>query len=81
MLAPGIQQFISWNYRDPEGGEHSFNSMSTAVHASEPGQENLDEGLHEISFSLRDYPWDTVELKLNYTRETAFSPAIAVELQ
>ena len=81
MLAPGIQQFISWNYRDPEGGEHSFNSMSTAVHASEPGQENLDEELHEISFSLRDYPWDTVELKLNYTRETEFSPAIAVELQ
>ena len=81
VLAPGIQQFISWDYRDPEGGEHSFNSMSTAVHASEPGQENLEEGLHEISFSLRDYPWDTVELKLNFTRETAFSPAIAVELQ
>ena len=63
------------------GGEHSFDSMGTTAHASEPGQENLEEGLHEISFSLRDYPWDTVELKLNFTRETAFSPAIAVELQ
>ena len=81
VLAPGIQQFISWNYRDPEGGEHSFDSMGTTAHASEPGQENLEEGLHEISFSLRDYPWDTVELKLNFTRETEFSPAIAVELQ
>ena len=81
MLAPGIQQLISWDYRDPEGGEHSFDSMSTAVHASEPGQENLEEELHQISFALRDYPWDTVELKLNFTHETAFAPSIAVELQ
>ena len=81
MLAPGIQQLISWDYRDPEGGEHSFDSMSTAVHASELGQENLEEELHQISFALRDYPWDTVELKLNFTHETAFDPPIAVELQ
>ncbi|WP_297720696.1 DUF4179 domain-containing protein [Intestinimonas sp.] len=81
MLAPGIQQLIAWDYRDPEGGEHSFDSMGSSVYASEPGQENLEEELHQISFALRDYPWDTVELKLNFTHETAFDPPIAVELQ
>ena len=80
MLAPGIQQFISWDYRDPEGGEHSLDSMSTVVHGSEPGQENLEEEGHRLSFTLRDYPWDTVDLKLRSSHQTELEVPVAVPI-
>ena len=80
-LVPDIQQLFSWTYRDPEGGEHSFDSMGSTMLSSEPGQEDPDRELCEISFALRDYPWDTVKLKLNFTRETAFPEPVTVELQ
>ena len=79
-LVPDIQQLFSWTYRDPEGGEHSFDSMGSSVLSSEPGQEDPDRELCEISFALRDYPWDTVELEWSYTAVTELGTPLEVSL-
>lgn len=77
---PDAGALFTWDYRDPEGGEHRWESMSMTVRASEPVEEDLETEPHEISFTLEDYPWDTVELKLRASRETELAEPVAVAL-
>ena len=77
---PDAGELFTWDYRDPEGGEHRWESMSMTVRASEPVEEDLETEPHEISFTLEDYPWDTVELRLRASRETELAEPVAVAL-
>ena len=77
---PDAGALFTWDYRDPEGGEHRWESMSMTVRASEPVEEDLETEPHEISFTLEDYPWDTVELRLRASRETELAEPVAVAL-
>ena len=64
-------------YYDPEGGEHTWGSMSMS---------SIDEdgdGYCETTTEyrvLRDYPWDTVTIGLSSNRVTAFDPPVQVNL-
>lgn len=64
-------------YYDPEGGEHTWGSMSMSS-IDEDG-DGRNEALTEYRV-LRDYPWDTVTIGLSSNRVTAFDPPIQVNL-
>ncbi len=66
---------FSWDYRDPEGTEHRLNSGSYYSKEQEDGTI-----LKYDEFILPDYPFSTVEMKLNYTRTTQLAQAIEVVL-
>lgn len=77
LIAGQDRQFLTWDYRDPEGGEHRFDSMGVSVYDSE---ENSGEEIRETMFTLRDYPWDRVELKLTATRTSSLEEPVRVPL-
>lgn len=64
-------------YYDPEGGEHTWGSMSMSS-IDEDG-DGRNEALTEYRV-LRDYPWDTVTIGLSSNRVTAFDPPVQVNL-
>lgn len=64
-------------YYDPEGGQHTWGSMSMSS-IDEDG-DGRNEALTEYRV-LRDYPWDTVTIGLSSNRVTAFDPPIQVNL-
>ena len=66
---------FSWDYRDPEGNERTLSSGGYATHTGEDGA-----GHQEWYFTLSDYPWDTVSLKLSYTRSGTLAEPISVEI-
>lgn len=75
----------SWTYRDPDEGEHRFDSMSHTGgwHATDerPGVDGVPEGCFTEEFVLRDYPWDTVELGMVFSRYTTLDAPIAVAIK
>ncbi len=72
----------NWNYWDPEGEEHSFHSMSSTQSDQVwlGGEDYLPvpEGYRSEEFTLPDYPWDTVELGMRYSRGTELEEPIRV---
>lgn len=72
----------SWEYRDPEGGEHHFNSMSTSGGFRADGiispRDGVPEGCFTEEFFLPNYPWDTVELGMCFSRFTTFDTPIEI---
>ena len=64
-------------YCDPEGGQHTWGSMSMSS-IDEDG-DGRNEALTEYRV-LRDYPWDTVTIGLSSNRVTAFDPPVQVNL-
>ena len=64
-------------YYDPEGGQHTWGSMSMSS-IDEDG-DGRNEALTEYRV-LRDYPWDTVTIGLSSNRAAAFDPPIQVNL-
>lgn len=69
---------LSWSYLDPEGGEHSWNGGSTSA-VDEDGDGHC-EVLTEYRV-LRDYPWDTVTLRLSANRETKWTSPISIPIK
>jgi len=69
------QSGFSWDYRDPEGTEYRLTSASHRSKEQEDGTRiQCDE------FVLPDYPFSTVELKLNYTRIVELDTPLDIEL-
>ncbi len=66
---------FSWDYRGPEGTEYRLNSGSYYSKEQEDGTV-----IKCNEFVLPDYPFSTVEMKLNYTRMVEFSSAVEVPL-
>ena len=67
-LRGGSNPFQRW--RAPDGTEKYVSSWSGST-----SEKFCDTILH-----LEDYPWDTVELELNYTRETVFAYPVEIDL-
>jgi hypothetical protein len=57
-------------WRSPDGQEGDFDGWRGY---------NTEE-FADTRVTLKDYPWDSVELKLSYTRETAFAAPVTVAL-
>lgn len=68
------QTFLG-TYWDPEGGEHSINQWGFR---DEYDEETGEKTGSSESIYLRDYPWDTVELELNYTSLTTYEEPVRV---
>lgn len=60
--------FQSW--RAPDGTEGYFSAWSGTT----------SEQFSDTILRLEDYPWDTVELELNYTRTTAFDTPVEIPI-
>ena len=72
------EQIVTFDgYCDPEGGQHTWGSMSMSS-IDEDG-DGRNEALTEYRV-LRDYPWDTVTIGLSSNRVTAFDPPVQVNL-
>lgn len=75
----------SWEYRDPDGGEHHFNSMSTTggfrVNGEFDRPDGVPEGCFAEEFYLPDYPWDTVELGMYHSRYSTFERPIEISVK
>ena len=72
------EQIVTFDgYCDPEGGQHTWGSMSMSS-IDEDG-DGRNEALTEYRV-LRDYPWDTVTIGLSSNRAAAFDPPIQVNL-
>jgi hypothetical protein len=57
-------------WRSPDGQEGDFDGWRGYT----------TEKFSDTWVTLKDYPWDSVELKLSYTRETAFAAPVTVAL-
>ena len=77
LIAGQDRQFLTWDYRDPEGGEHRFDSMGVSAYDSE---ERGGEEVRETMFTLQDYPWDEVELELRISRTSRLEAPLEVPL-
>lgn len=60
-------QVMSWQYLDPEGVEHSFDSMGTDTSDPDGGEEP---GYFYQEFSCPVYDWPYIQLKLTTSRWT-----------
>ena len=77
-----FRQIFNSSYYTPEGEEHFMGGYSHTI-AMDEGADGLPvdtEGYFEETFTLENYPWDTVELELINTRTTEFDQAIAVPI-
>ena len=77
-------QVASWDYRDPEGGEHRLSSSGTLTGGYLPWDAPEEkrrrvEGFTEC-LTLPDYPWDTVELGMSFSRHTTFEAPVRIHL-
>ena len=77
LTSEEASQLITWNYRDPEGGEHRLESMGVSAYDSE---ERGGEEVRETMFTLQDYPWDEVELELRISRTSRLEAPLEVPL-
>lgn len=77
LTSEEVSQLITWNYRDPEGGEHRLESMGVSAYDSE---ERGGEEVRETMFTLQDYPWDEVELELRISRTSRLEAPLEVPL-
>ena len=72
------EQIVTFDgYCDPEGGQHTWGSMSMS--SIDKDGDGYSETMTEYRV-LRDYPWDTVTIGLSSNRVTAFDPPIQVNL-
>lgn len=71
----------SWDYYDPEGGEHRFERMSSSGGFRVDGElehpDGVPAGCFSENFVLEDYPWDTVELGVAFSRYTVFDAPVS----
>lgn len=73
---PGDSQLFSWDYRDPEGNELQFTSGGYSNTEDDDGIKR-----QEYYFTLPDYPYDQVELKLSRTRTAELDPEVTLEIE
>lgn len=73
----GTSNTLVSRYLDPEGNEYDVHSFGYYTRTFE---ENGEEYKVEEIF-LEDYQYDTVTLKLNYTRATEFEPPVEVTVE
>ena len=72
------EQIVTFDgYCDPEGGQHTWGSMSMS--SIDKDGDGYCESMTEYRV-LRDYPWDTVTIGLSSNRVTAFDPPVQVNL-
>ena len=72
------EQIVTFDgYCDPEGGQHTWGSMSMS--SIDKDGDGYCESMTEYRV-LRDYPWDTVTIGLSSNRAAAFDPPIQVNL-
>ena len=72
------EQIVTFDgYCDPEGGQHTWGSMSMS--SIDKDGDGYSETMTEYRV-LRDYPWDTVTIGLSSNRVTAFDPPVQVNL-
>lgn len=75
----------SWEYRDPAGGEHRFNSMSTmggfTVNGVPDRPDAVPEGCFTEEFYLTDYPWDNVKLGVTFSRFSTFETPVMLNVK
>lgn len=72
------EQIVTFDgYCDPEGGQHTWGSMSMS--SIDKDGDGYSESMTEYRV-LRDYPWDTVTIGLSSNRAAAFDPPIQVNL-
>lgn len=72
------EQIVTFDgYCDPEGGQHTWGSMSMS--SIDKDGDGYSETMTEYRV-LRDYPWDTVTIGLSSNRAAAFDPPIQVNL-
>ncbi|MEG1858268.1 MAG: DUF4179 domain-containing protein [Pseudoflavonifractor sp.] len=67
------------NYYDPEGGSHSINETGSSYCHDKNGDKVT--GYFEECFTLYDYPWDSAELEVNFTRRTLLEAPLRVEIK
>ena len=71
-------------YRTPDGTEHYFNNTSS--YASDllwwgtPDETPLPEGYFIEEYTIENYPWDTIDMGLYFTRRTAFGTPVTLAL-
>lgn len=84
-IATDSYSVASWGYFDPEGGEHRFERMSSSGSFRVDGEisrpDGVPEGCFSESFVLKDYPWDTVELGMNFSRYTVFETPVTLPVK
>lgn len=78
-------QIAGTRYKDPQGSEHTINTFSSS-HGEEIRLPNGDalavpEGCFTEEFTLFNYPWDTVELEMTFSRYTDFEEPIKVDVK
>ena len=72
-------------YRTPDGTEHYFNNTSS--YASDllwwgtPDETPLPEGYFIEEYTIENYPWDTIDMGLYFTRRTAFGTPVTLALK
>lgn len=66
---------FSWDYRDPEGEEYRLDSAAFYTRTDENG---LEYKVTELF--LTEYPYDSVEMKLSYNRNTELTTPIDVTI-
>lgn len=76
---------VGLTYYDPEGGEHQLDGTST-THGEMtllPNGERLTipEGCFTEEFTLHDYPWDSVELEVLFSRRLKFAEPVTVTIK
>jgi len=70
------QSHFSWDYRDPEGGEHRLSSASHCSREQEDGTVLICD-----EFVLPEYPFSAVEMKLSYTRAVTLDQPLEAALE
>ena len=77
-------QLFGGHYRSPDGETHDLNCSSTISSGGlwwgTEDETELPEGYFATELILEDYPWDTVELALYFSRRTEFPVPVAFDL-
>lgn len=68
---------ISRSYRDPEGGGHTFSGYSFSSGSGAGGEMAPP---YQTDYILKDYFWDSVELKLEYTHVTQLNAPASIPI-
>lgn len=63
---------LSWTYRDSAGGEDIFHSNR---------YQNLPDGTQKEVYELSDYPYDTIDLAVNISRQTVLESPLTIPIR
>ena len=72
------RQTFSWDYLDPQGGKHHWESMSSSTR-DQDGDGVCE--FREDHVTLEDYPWSTVRLGLNYSRSLELPEPVSLTIK